>query len=215
LFLCLVIAAARRGRPAAGVTHRRRRLAAFAPGWSLAGLATLLAVWGATLLVLPAVQPTYVSTAVVGFVPRDPVGTGADTVSLLVPRYLAVLDSPATLRSLGVQIGESERYLRDHLDALIEPGTANLEIRVTTSDPVRSARIANSLAAVVLHGAASDDLLFAQRAAGAVPAQLPRAPTANDVLWSGLLAGPVAAGLVGIAFARRSRRRERIGEEPQ
>jgi capsular polysaccharide biosynthesis protein len=196
----VVVAIARRRSKTDGGTTAR--LGSVGRPWITLSALTFVLVGGACLLLVPQQENTYESTALIGFQPRDPSVTSADTLALVTPKFLALLDSSTTLRELGDQLGVDEGRLRSSINAVIEPGTATLRISVTRTDPKAAAMAANALAAAVLQDAGRDDLVLAQRISAGVPSEAPTPPTPSQLLAVGLLTALIAALAVAF-FVRR------------
>ena len=73
------------------------------------------------VLLGPRRRRPYESDAVVAFAPRDPVATGAETMVLLMPRYVEVLRRPDGRRSRRrAQLGIAPSVVRSRSDGLVE-----------------------------------------------------------------------------------------------
>jgi hypothetical protein len=195
----VVVAIARRRSQTDGGSTAR--LSTLGRPWITLSALTFVLLGGACLLLVPQQEKAYESTALIGFQPRDPSVTSADTLALVTPKFLALLDSSTTLRELGDQLGVDEGRLRASIDAVIEPGTATLRISVTRTDPEAAAKAANALAAAVLQDAGQDDLVLAERISAGVPSEAPTPPTPSQLLVLGLLTALVAA--LAMAFLVR------------
>ena len=185
----------------------RRLVAALGQLWVPVAALVLLAVWSATLVVAPRLQGAWSSTAIVSFIPRDPIGTGADTLVLLGPRYTALLDNSTMLRAVGDQLGETERSMREGTRVSIQPGTLNLEISFSSSDGPRAARAANALAGVLVEKVSDDALVYAQQVARGQSQTRASSPSLNQLLVVGGLGGVLAAALLGASVYHRTSRR--------
>jgi uncharacterized protein involved in exopolysaccharide biosynthesis len=167
------------------------------------GLLVALVLWCGTLAYSARLSPSYESVAVVSFVPRDAVTTGAETMVLVVPKYVELLSSPIMLDRAARQLGVDADAVRDRATAVIAPNTLNLRIEVSAGDPAAAADTAAVLAAGVVQTAASDPLVSAERVAPPVAAAQPVAPTPDQVRLLGLALGAAAGVLVSLSLARR------------
>jgi len=196
----VVVAIARRRTPRSVAGPRYLRVVG--KPWITLSALTFMLVGGASLLAVQQQENAYESTALIGFQPRDPSVTSADTLALVTPKFLALLDSSTTLRRLGDELGVDEARLRSSIDAVIEPGTATLRISVTRTDPEAAAKAANALAAAVLQDAGRDDLVLAQRVSAGVRSESPTPPTPSQFMAVGLITALVAALAVALVVRR-------------
>jgi hypothetical protein len=167
------------------------------------GLLVVLVVWAGALAYSARLSPTYESVAVVSFVPRDAVTTGAETMVLVVPKYVELLSSPTVLDRAARQLGVDADVVRDRSTGVIQPNTLNLRIAGREGDPVAAADTAAVLAAGVVQAAASDPLVSAELVAPAVAAARPLAPTPRQVRLLGLALGAAGGLLMALSLARR------------
>jgi capsular polysaccharide biosynthesis protein len=167
------------------------------------GLLVVLVVWSGALAYSARLSPTYEGVAVVSFAPRDAVTTGAETMVLVVPKYVELLSSPTVLDRAARQLGVDPDVVRDRSTGVIQPNTLNLRIAGREGDPVAAADTAAVLAAGVVQAAASDPLVSAELVAPAVADPRPVAPTPGQVRLLGLALGVAAGLLMALILARR------------
>ncbi len=193
----------RRDEPPKDMTRRPDVRHVMGRPWVAAAATTAAVIWALTLNVAPYLQGEWKSTAVVALLPRDPIGTGADTLVLLGPRYIALLDNDRVLQAVGEQMGKTDEEIRAGVSAEIQPGTVNLEI-VFAGDDRATAPVANALADIVVEAAADDPIVQGDIVASAVPPRAIELPTLGQIMLFGAAAGVVAAGVVGAAVCRRT-----------
>ena len=175
--------------------------APFVIGTAVFALGASAVAFAATRIV-----PEYAGSAVVSFVPRNPVSTGSDTLQLLQSRFVAALENPALLASARqlAQI-DAKASSKATVDVLVDPGTVNLSITVHAIRPDVAAALANSLAVLIRAEAAEDPLVYARQSAVAVPPRTPSVPTVRQLAGIGNLGTLIAALLAGCVVARRLR----------
>ena len=141
---------------------------------------------------------TYTAEAVVAFGPRPDAETAsADTVRVVVPKYLAYASAPATISEVAAEIGEQPGDLAEALDAEVEIDTGNLNITAELTNARGASRAANAVAQQVITFASTDKLLEAQLVAEAIPPTSPSGPPRRL-----LQAASIAFGLLlGIALS--------------
>ena len=141
---------------------------------------------------------TYTAEAVVAFAPRlEAENASADTVRVVVPKYLAYASAPATVAEVAAELGEQPGELGDGLDAQVEIDTGNLNLTVELTNARRAARAANAVAQQVIQFAGTDELLDAQLVAEAITPTSPSGPPRRL-----LQAASLAFGLLlGIALS--------------
>ncbi|MGH3383396.1 MAG: hypothetical protein ACRDO1_02330 [Nocardioidaceae bacterium] len=187
-----------------------RLASALASGPVRAALVTFLLVWLVALAWSTRIERSYESHAVVAFQPRDPATTGAETMTLVTPKYVEVLRSPAVIDDAAHQLGEDPTDVRTAAKGVFEPNTLNLRVQVTATNGERAARIANTLTAGVVQEAADDALVAADVVSWAVAPTTAATPTPAQVRLLGLLVGLAAAASAGVGVARHlSHRRGR------
>jgi capsular polysaccharide biosynthesis protein len=183
--------------------HRLHR-AAGRP-WVVASAVTLLVVWGLALLAAPKLAPGWRSTAVIALYPRDPLRTDAQTLTLLGPRYVALLGSPRVLDEAAEKTGATEDEMRAGVGGEMEPETLVLRIYFSGDTAETSAEAANALAGAIVDEASSDPLVKARTVANAVAPRARTNPSIGQVAGLGLVAGLIAAVFVGVRARRRWR----------
>ena len=148
---------------------------------------------------------TYTTESVVAFAPRPEAETAsADTVRVVVPKYLAYITSPATVAEVAAQIGEQPGDLSEALDAEVEIDTGNLRISVELPKPGRAADAANAFADKVIAFAQGDQLLSGELVAEALPPKDPSGPP-RRLLQAAALAFGLLLG-VGISYVVEAQR---------
>ena len=202
-------------RPATGVPRRSSwsRAGRFArtmrrvlrSGAARSGLVLTLVVVVAGAGLSSRVEERYESSAIVAFMPRDPVATGAETMVLVMPKYVEVLRSPPVVDLAAAQLAESPERVRDASSAMVEPNTLNLVVRTVSTDAQTASALAQVLAAGLIQAAAEDPLVRAELVAAAVPGSVTEPPTPGQVLVLSLLLGLLSGAVVAGSIARRSR----------
>lgn len=141
---------------------------------------------------------TFTSESVVAFSPRPEAETAsADTVRVVVPKYLAYVTAPVTVTEVAAELGEQPSAISDGLDAEVEVETGNLRINMELTSAQRASRAANAFADQVIQFAATDELLEAQLVAEAATPRDPSGPPRRL-----LQAASIAFGLLlGIALS--------------
>lgn len=143
----------------------------------------------------------------IAFAPRADVPTaGADTVRLVVPKYVAFLVAPATVSAIGDDLGIPPDVLEDAVEATAEADSGNLEVVVTLTDPELAAEAADAFALAAADLSDRDELLQGEVVVNAVVASTPSGPPRRlfeaSALLVGLLAGVTVALLVERARPR-------------
>lgn len=162
---------------------------------TLLGVAAVLA--GLVVGYALTLPTTWSATAVVAFTPRPDVAVGSDTVALVVPSYLALLDSPAVHADVAAQLGLAPDALDGDVALAVPPTTATLEVTVVREDPSQVAAVANAFARTAAGRATQDPVLTGEVVSEAVPPTAPEGPARTLLLACGLL----AALLAGFAAA--------------
>jgi uncharacterized protein involved in exopolysaccharide biosynthesis len=173
--------------------------------WAVASTMTLLLVWGLALLAAPSLAPGWRSTAVIALYPRDPLRTDAQTLTLLGPRYVALLGSPRVLDEAAAKTGATEDDMRAGVGGEMEPETLVLRIYFSGDTADESAEGANALAGAIVLEASSDPLVKARTVANAVAPRQRTNPSIGQVAALGGVAGLIAAVFVGVRVRRRWR----------
>lgn len=148
----------------------------------------------------------YDGEAVVAFSPRPDVTVSADTLRIVVPKYVAYLTSRATARSIAQEFGLGEAAAHSAIDAAVTPDTANLTISVRLEDPQVAAEAANALAREAVAFSTIDLQLQGRVVAPALPADAPASPPRRLLEAGGLLLALLAGATVAV-IADRSRPR--------
>lgn len=164
--------------------------------WRVA-LAVTLAVFAGGILYAESLPDQYTTSAVVAFSPKPDGNAGADTVRVVLPKYVAFATARATTNRVAPAIGERPRTLASAVDASVAADSGNLKIDVTLPAPRRAATAANALAAEVVSFAENDELLDAVIVAEALPSLAPSGPPRRLLQLATLIVG----GLLGAAMA--------------
>jgi succinoglycan biosynthesis transport protein ExoP len=149
-------------------------------------------------LYVSSLPSTFASESVVAFSPRPEAETAsADTVRVVVPKYLAYVTAPVTVTEVAAELGEQPSVIAEGLDAEVEVETGNLRINMELTSAQRASRAANAFADQVIQFAAPDKLLEAQLVAEAASPEDPSGPPRRL-----LQAAALAFGLLlGIALS--------------
>ena len=119
----------------------------------------------------------YDGKAIVAFGPRaDVASASSDTVRVVVPKYVAYVKAPSTVRAVAARLGENASTLSGAVDANLAQDTGTISVTVRLRSPARAAMIANAFADQLLSFAKRDPLLSAQLVAPALPSSSPAAP---------------------------------------
>jgi Mrp family chromosome partitioning ATPase len=151
--------------------------------------------------------PQYDAKTTVAFSPRLTSSVGADIIGVVLPRYVALLQAGATVRTVSSVASVPEDVI-ESAKVSIATDSANLVIIVRASDPDRAARAANALANVALRASDDDELLQSEQVGRALPPDAPAAPPRNLLLVAGIVAGLIA-GVVAAVVTERLRPRVR------
>ena len=180
-------------------------LVGLARRWRLVLLVALPAFLG-ILGYASTLPTTWTATATIGFAPRPSAAIGADTITLLVPNYVAYVRSPAVEDAVGQQYGADASTLDRTVNVAVPPTTATIVIRATESTSALAANLANGLARSVVSHSALDPILTTELAAEAVPPVQPSGPRRRLLqlfgLIGSLLLGALVAGVVERGFPR-------------
>jgi capsular exopolysaccharide synthesis family protein len=154
-------------------------------------------VLGATLYV-EALPAEYEATSVAAFAPRADVPTAnADAVRLVLPKYVAYLESPQATREVAAQVGLDPAALEHSLKATPEADSGNLTVAVTLGDPNIAAEAANAYVQNAVSRSVDDELLAGEVVARAVPPSSPSGPPRRLFEAAALVVG----ALLGISVA--------------
>lgn len=163
-------------------------------------LVTLGVVVGATAYV-ESVPDEFEATAVLAFAPKaDVPAANADTVRLVVPKYVAQLEAQDTRIGVAAEIQVEPEAVDDEVSVELEQDTGNLLIAVESTSPRIAATAANAFADAVIGLAQGDELLDAEivvrPSPPAVPSGPPRRLFEAAALLAGLLSGVATALLL-------------------
>jgi capsular exopolysaccharide synthesis family protein len=175
--------------------------------WKVATLVTLAVVAGTTAYAA-SLPDEYTASVVVSFAPKPEATVGADTVRVVLPRYVAYVTSRSTVNRIADAIGERRSVLGDAVDASVTADSANLTISVTLPTGTRAADAANALATDALAFAGADKLLDAVIVAQALPPRFPSGPPRRLYQAAGVLVG-LLLGAAGALLLERGRPRIR------
>lgn len=173
--------------------------------WLVALLVAIPLLVGAVAYV-EQLPDSYEGIAVVAYSPQPGVDVSADTVRLLVPKYVAYLSSAATARSVGMELDLPQEQVADAVDASIAPETANLTVVVTLGDPEVAAAAANVLAREAVTLSDSDPLLQGRLIVPALEPTVAAGPP-RRLIEGGAFLLALLAGLTAALVVDRSRPR--------
>lgn len=139
----------------------------------------------------------YTSEAVVSFTPKADSNVSGDTIRIVLPKYIASVTSPQTIRAAAARTTLSSGDVQNAVDASIPPDTTNLEISVKLHDPRQAQAVADYLTSAVLSAASTDQLLAADVSASAIVPSDPSGPNRKLIDVVGL----ALAVLLGILTA--------------
>lgn len=151
----------------------------------------------------------YDGKAVVSFAPRPDVQVSADTIRLILPKYVEYLSSRATALSIGREVGIPPEELGPAIDASIATDTANLTVTVRLEDPQVAAKAANGLAREAVVLSTIDQQLTGRVIAPAVSQKTPASPPRRLIEAGGLLLSLLAGALAAVLAYRH---RPRVGD---
>jgi succinoglycan biosynthesis transport protein ExoP len=167
-----------------------------------------VAVVAATTAYATSLPDEYTSSVVMSFAPKPEAAVGADTVRVVLPRYVAYVTSRSTTNRVAASVGERARVLADAVDASVTADSANLTISVTLPTGRRATDAANALAADALAFAGADKLLDAVIVAQALPPSVPSGPPRRLYQLAGVTLG-LLLGAAGALLLERGRPRIR------
>lgn len=169
--------------------------------WKAAAAVAVAVVIGAAVYA-QSLPDTYQGRTVLAFAPRTgpdgkPVDVGADTLRVVLPKYVAYVSARATVRRVAERIGEPPGELSDAVDATITEDSGNITITVTLPSARRAASAANALADETLAFNGTDPLLQGVTVAPSLPPGSPSGPPRTLILLAasvvGLMLGAAAA----------------------
>jgi capsular exopolysaccharide synthesis family protein len=176
--------------------------------WRPTALIAILFTLGATAYV-ESLPSQYDGKALVAVGPRPgEAQSGADTVRVIAPKYVAYVTAPATIRQLAPELGEDSDKLEDAVDAAVATDTGNVSITVRLPSPRRAAAAANAFAAAAVEFSRTDPLLTAVLVARALPDDTVAAPPRRLLEAAALLVG-LMIGIVASLLLERGRPRLR------
>ena len=148
---------------------------------------------------------TYTAESVVAFAPRpEAESASADTVRVVVPKYLAYITAPATILEVATETGEQPGDLDKALNAEVEVDTGNLRISIELPEGEAAASAANAFADRTIRFAEEDRLLSAELVAEALPPTDPSGPP-RRLLQAAALAFGLLLG-TGLSFIIETQR---------
>lgn len=134
--------------------------------------------------------------------------SGADTVRVIAPKYVAYVTAPATIRTVALALGEDRKKLEDGVDAQVATDTGNVSITVRLPSPARAAIAANAFADAAIEFSKTDPLLTAVLVARALPDDKVAAPPRRLLEAAALVVG-LMIGIVASLLLERGRPRLR------
>ena len=184
--------------------------------WVLIVMITLGMFAGVTLYVerLPS---EYTGRAVVAFAPHlqsDVVPPSADTVRLVVPKYVAYITSPGTIEEIASDTRIPFDELFASTDATIATDTGNVTITVVLESPTKAAAAANALADAAVGFSQNDNVVRGEIVVRAVAGSGASGPPRRLLEIAGLLAG-LLVGIAAALLAERGRPRVRSWRDIQ
>ena len=149
----------------------------------------------------------YQGRTVLAFAPRrapggGTVGIGADTVRVVLPKYVAYVTSRSTIERVADTIGEKPAVLRHAVDATITADSGNVTITAELSSPRRAAAAANALAGETLRFNQADELLVGTVVAQALPPTSPSGPPRTLIELAALMVGLLFGAMVAFLLER-------------
>lgn len=169
-------------------------------GWL--GVAFGAALLAGVIVYAESLPPVYEAEAIVSFGPRVEAGAGADVVSLLLPRYDAVVGSQSVLRETAAELDVDVERVESALELRQPAETTNLEIVVTDRDPDFAVDAANRLSSEAVSAATDDQLVEAVAISQALPPETPSGPPRRLMEAAGFVVALVGAFFVPIAADR-------------
>lgn len=178
--------------------------------WILAALITF-GVFAGVALYVERLPTEYSGRAVVAFAPylqQDVVPPSADTIRLVVPKYVAYITAPATIEEVASNLRIPAEELSASTDATVATDTGNVTVSVTLGSPVEAARAANALADAAVEFSQNDEVVRGEVVVGAVTPSGASGPPRRLLELAGLLAG-LLLGIATALLAERGRPRIR------
>jgi polysaccharide biosynthesis transport protein len=179
--------------------------------WRLIALMTLTVFVGGTIYAesLPAI---YEGEAVTAFAPRRNVDP--DVVLLLLPKYVAYVTAPSTVRDVAAELRESPDVLEGAIAATSTQDTGNLTITARLPSAKRAATAANALADEAVAFSRRDELIKGEIVTEALPPAGPASPPRRLMEAAALLVGLIL-GIALAALIERGRPKVRTWREVQ
>ena len=170
--------------------------------WKLMVVVTLFVTAGATWYV-ESLPSEYETAATVAISPRPRVdGADADSVRLLLPKYVAYATAPATVAELADELAQDADQLQAAVDATAVTDSGNLVITVQMTDPDDAATAANAFARATVAFSGTDKLVEADIVAPALAPDDPSGPPRRLLEASALSAGFVLAAALSFLIER-------------
>src|SRR3954470_4438433 len=169
--------------------------------WKIATAVTVAVVLGVGLYAR-SLPDEYRSDVVVAFSPKPQSNAGADTLRVVLPKYVAFVTAQATSRRVAAALHVPSGTVASSVSASIGTDSGNLEVGAKTGSPTEAAALANGMAAAVTDFAARDPLLDAVVVAPALPDRAPVGPPRNLLTAAGLVVGLLAGCAVAFLLER-------------
>lgn len=174
--------------------------------WRVATAVAAAVVLGAVLYA-QTLPDTFDGRVVLAFSPKPdaegrPVDVGADTIRVVLPKYVAYVTSRATIERVAERIGERRSRLVGAVDATVTQDSGNITITVTLPGARRAATAANALAEETLTFNSSDALLQGVVVAPALPPTAPSGPPRRLIALAALVVGSMLGAAVAFVLER-------------
>jgi capsular exopolysaccharide synthesis family protein len=154
-------------------------------------------------IVVDRLPSQYDGEAVVAFAPRPDVpSASADTVRVVVPKYVDYVTAPATRSLVAGRLGVGTSSLKGNVDATLARDTGTLTVRVRLRSPIRAADAANAFADQLVTFAKNDPLLQPELIAPATTPTGPSAPPRKLLLGAALALGLLLGAGVAVLLER-------------
>ena len=171
--------------------------------WLVASLVAV-PVFAAIAAYANVIPASYDGTAVVAFSPRPERDVGADTMRVVLPKYIAFITARATANRVAPTLNPPEKggELNSAVDATVAADTANLTIVVRLPTPQRAAAAANAMAAEAVRFSADDKLILGEVVAPALAPSQPAAPRRKLIMAAGLVVAALLGSVVAFLLER-------------
>jgi polysaccharide biosynthesis transport protein len=169
--------------------------------WKLIALIAI-AVFAGAYFYVESLPNEYEGEAIVSFSPKPGSDATADSVRILLPRYVEFVTAPSTVQDVAEELGEDEAEIGESLDAQNPSETGNLVITSQLDTPERAAEVANAFADAAVTDSASDTQLEADQIAEALPSSSPSGPPRRLLEGAALLVGLVLGIAVSFLIER-------------